>query len=220
MSEHKAHDSEALVRGFSAREPRRPLRQDCPASGDVHDAAAGGLDLERRHRIIDHVTVCAECARAWRLAAALQPAEVVPFTVSTSRRPCPPTSILAAAASIVLVVSAVFLITPPTETVPPGYRDGGGRPAPVSRLEDTTLPRDEFRLRWSAGPPDATYTLRLTDATLKSIIVEHGLTATEFVVPAATLDRVESGSRLLWQVEMRLPGGVRRPSGTYVAVVL
>jgi hypothetical protein len=202
-----------------AREPRRPLRQDCPASADVRDAAAGGLDLERRHCIVDHVTVCAECARAWRLAAALQPAEAAPLIVSTSRRPCPPTSVLAAAASLVLVLSAVFLITPPTDTVPSRYRDGGGRPAPESRLDDTTLPRDEFRLRWSAGPPDATYTLRLTDATLDSIVVEHGLIATEFVVPIAALDRVESGSRLLWQVEMHLPGGVRQPSGTYVAVV-
>jgi hypothetical protein len=215
MNEQRAEEVEFLVHGFAAREPVLPLRQDCPDPADIYEAAAGRLEHEQRLRIVDHATVCAECARAWRLAADLQPVRRAALEV---RFPARRLGMLAAAASVV-VAAGVFFILQPAQQTPPGYRDGGSLAAPESRLEQSVMPRDAFRLRWSPGPPGATYTLRLTDTTLTPVLVETGIAASEFEVPREALDSLDSGSRLYWQVEMRLAGGTRAVSPTYPVVL-
>jgi hypothetical protein len=215
MNEQRAEEVEFLVHGFAAREPVLPLRQDCPDPADIYEAAAGRLDHELRLRIVDHVTICAECARAWRLAADLQPAR---RAAQKARFPVRTLGMLAAAASIVVAAGVFFMMEPPEQTLP-GYRDGGSLAAPESRVEQSVMPRDEFRLRWSPGPAGATYTLRLTDATLTPVLVETGIAASEFEVPREALDNLDSGSRLYWQVEVRLASGEQAASPTYPVVL-
>jgi hypothetical protein len=217
MNERRADDLHALARSFSARAPSRPLRQDCPEPADLYDAAAGRLDVEQRLRIVDHLAVCAECASAWRLAAELQPASPAPWKMRFASLP---RTVLAIAATIVMATGAVYFLSEPTQQqVSPAYRDGSTLEPPESRLERAELPREQFRLRWSAGPAGARYTLRLTDSSLNPVLVETGLAAPEFVVAPSVLQDLASGTRLLWQVEMTLPDGRHVSSPTYAVVL-
>jgi hypothetical protein len=111
---------------------------------------------------------------------------------------------------------AAYLVVPLHEQ--PQYRDVLHKDAPVSRVTGS-LTRDRFLLRWSAGPRESTYVLRLTTADLVPLLVEQDLTRPEFMVPAAALKDVASGAQLLWQVEVQLPNGERIASETFVVTL-
>ena len=82
--------------------------------------------------------------------------------------------------------------------------------------DDVTLPRNEFRLRWTPGPPDTRYQVRVTTEDLQVLTVAADLpSAEDYVVPAESLATLASGNRVLWQVDARLPGGERMSSATF-----
>ena len=64
---------ERLARAFAAREGIHDKASACPPAEQLFEAASGGLDREPRLKIVDHVSQCAECTRAWRLAIELLP---------------------------------------------------------------------------------------------------------------------------------------------------
>lgn len=202
-----AQEHEALRRRFSARPPSPEVRQDCPDPADLYEATSGELAIEARQRIVDHLTVCAECATAWRLAVELRAADRAAGATPRSPAVRPWMSMLAAAAGVVLTAGVVFLTMQATPPEAPVYRDGGGIARPVSLLEGTSLPRTDFRLRWTAGPPGARYTVRVTDSTLEPVFVRHDLADAEVHAPPAVFAGMKSGTQLFWQVEMRLPEG-------------
>jgi hypothetical protein len=59
--------------------------------------------------------------------------------------------------------------------------------------------------------------VRLTTDSLEPVATATGLSEPEWLVPEPALTSLGPGARLLWQVEMRLPGGERRESETFVA---
>lgn len=211
MNRSSAFESDDLVRAFSARSAPPPHDGVCPGADDIYEAAAGRLDEERRLAIVDHLAGCPDCACAWQLAAELQPAS---GSRTSSRRSLHP-GWLAAAASVALVVGAGVLLVRLDESPVPGYREAAGTAGPETRLSQSHLPRDDFRLRWSAGPEGASYTVRVTDADLTPLFVRAGLEATEVRVPPESLAGAAAGEALLWQVDMRLPGGNVVASPTY-----
>lgn len=218
MKRSPADDTADLAKAFSAREQPAPADRDCPAAADIYEAAAGRLSAPERLRIVDHLTGCAVCARAWRLAAELHTGETDSAAVRHSWRGN--SWLLAAAASVVVVLGAALFLAQPDPQVPdPGFRDGGTPRAPESLLERPVLPREDFRLRWSEGPPGVTYTVRITDAELEPVLVESALAATELRVPPEALKDVEPGERLYWQVEMRMHGGGEVVSPTFTVEV-
>lgn len=214
------HEFERLSRAFAAREQSHTALDHCPQAEQLFEAAAGGLDREQRLRIVDHVSQCAECSEAWRVAMELgaRPAS----DVQPSRAPFllrwrgMDTRRFALAASVVVAVGiAAYMIIPTQE---PPYREVADSRAPVAGVSGS-LPRDSFLLRWSPGPQGSTYALRLSTADLKPLFVKEGLTRPELIVPAAVFEGIATGTQLLWQVEVWRPNGQRSASETYTVTL-
>jgi hypothetical protein len=198
-------------------------REDCPTPERLWGAVRAELPAEQRREVVDHIAGCLACAEAWRLAVEIDPnpplAAVAPhwpwlatfFEVRT----------LVPLAATVLVATAanVLLLRGPEEPPRPGYREAG--PAAIHSLlpEKEAVSRSDFRLRWSPGPEGSRYDVRVTTESLDSVVSAQGLTEASFLVPESALNSLPSGSRLLWQVQMRLPDGERRDSPTFITVL-
>jgi hypothetical protein len=203
---------EKLSRAWGARE-QSPGHEQHPDAEELYEAASGNLERERRLEIIDHVAKCAECTQAWRIALEAGAREAAS---SVTQRPLTQRPWrFALAASVILAVGLVTYLVIPVDHGVPQYRDVVDPLAPVSAI-GSTLPRDRFVLRWSAGPPGTTYGIRLSTADLAPLLTQSGIAVTELVVPAPVLANVKAGEELLWQVEARLPDGRRVVSQTYV----
>jgi hypothetical protein len=201
---------EKLSRAWAARDQSSAHEQH-PDAEELYEAAAGNLERERRLQIIDHVAKCAECTQAWRIALEVGAREA---KVSVTQQPWR----FALAASVILAVGLVTYLVVPFDRGTPEYRQGVDPLAPVSTI-GSTLPRDQFVLRWSAGPAGTTYLVRLSTADLATLLVKSDVTATELLVPSSVLANIKSGQELLWQVEAQLPDGRRVVSQTFVVRV-
>jgi hypothetical protein len=211
---------ESLKRAFAAREQTPAALADCPETGLLFDAASGDLEPERRLQIVDHVARCAECAMAMRLAMELEarPAgEGAQQAISARARPGWMPS-FALAASLMVTVGLTMFFFLPTHTPQPQYRQSAD-PLAASSLVGDRLARDRCLLRWSAGAPGSTYTLRVSTRELSPLLYKHDLAAAEFLVPSGLLAEVASGQQILWQVETRLPDSRRVMSETFVVTL-
>ena len=194
-------------------------------SGDDLDriwrALDGTLDAEARRELIDRLATDPALAEAWRVAHELHAASSV--DVDANAAPRQPVARwqrgwLAAAAVLLAAVSAVFVfqrIRPADDA----FRNVEGYSVESLIGVDATLPRNEFQLRWTPGPPDTRYQVRVTTEDLQVLTTAADLAAAEYAVPADTLASVVSGSRVLWQVDATLPGGQRVSSATFTALV-
>jgi hypothetical protein len=206
---------EKLPRAWAARDQSSAHEQH-PSAEELYEAASGNLERKRRLEIIDHVAKCAECTQAWRIAleTGVRGEQVSGTRRPVTRRPWH----FALAASVILAVGLVTYLVIPVDQGTPQYREGVDPLAPVSAI-GSTLPRDQFVLRWSAGPPGTTYIVRLSTADLAPLLVKSDIAVTELVVPGSVLANVKAGEELLWQVEAHLSDGRRVVSQTYVVRV-
>lgn len=187
----------------------------------VWRALDGTLGAEERRELIDRLASDPALAEAWRVAQELHRASGGNANArAASRQPLGGwrRGWLAAAAVLLITVSAVFLFQRPRQ-MDDTFRAVEGYSVESLIGADATLSRNEFRLRWSPGPPDTRYQVRVTTEDLQMLMVAADLGAAEFVVPAETLASVASGNRVLWQVDARLPGGERISSATFTARV-
>lgn len=220
MTDNRAAD-ETLRAAFQAIGDEN--RREC-SSDDldrVWRAMDGTLGADERRELIDRLASDPALAEAWRVAHALHAASGANAEVSAApRRPVASwrSGWLAAAAVLLAAVSAVFVfqrVRPVDET----YRSGDSYSVESLLGADATLPRDQFRLRWTPGPPDTRYQVRVTTEDLQVLTIAADLPAAELVVPSETLAPVASGSRVLWQVDARLPRGERISSSTFTTRV-
>ena len=187
----------------------------------VWRAMDGTLDAGERRELIDRLASDPALAEAWRVARELHaaaeadaPARAVPRRAVTGWR----SGWLAAAAVLLAAVGAVVVvqrIQPSDDT----FRAGDGYSVESLVSADAALPRDQFRLRWTPGPPDTRYQVRVTTEDLQVLTVAADLPVAEVVVPGDSLSPVASGGRVLWQVNARLPGGGTVTSATFVTRV-
>jgi putative zinc finger protein len=199
-----------------------PAGSTCPSAADLWGALRAELPEDERRAVVDHVAACPSCAEAWRLGMALSP-EVIPAaaTAVPARRAVfggrPAFASLAAAAAVVLALGGLWLWRAP-QPAAPGFRGASG--AVRSLLEEgEALPREDCRLRWSAGPAGSRYDLRVTTESLQLVATAQGLSEPSYRVPEAALSALPPGSRLLWRVEVVLPDGSREDSPTFVGVL-
>ena len=199
-------------------------RREC-SSDDldrVWRALDGTLEAEERRELVDRLAADPALAEAWRVARELCAAGGLDADarVAPARQPTPgwQRGWLAAAAVVLAAIGAVLVfqrVRPADETfrTPEGYS--------VESLigGDATLPRTEFRLRWTPGPTDTRYQVRVTTEDLRVLAVAADLPAPEYVVPAEALAPVPSGTRVLWQIDARLAGGERVSSATFTTRV-
>ena len=223
----------------------QPDADAAPLPDDVQEqiwlAVSGDLDPDQRRALVDRTASDPAAAEVWRVASALWQArqeegedvrqegelDAAPRAGQTRAVPVVPrptrpwasswTSPWLAAAAALVLVSAVVTLQ---------YRRAGDefRLAPDAAIEslvadDASLPRDDFRLRWTAGPEGARYRLRVTTEDLGVLATAAELTTPEFRVDPAALADLPPGTTVLWQVEMSLPTGQAISSRTFDARV-
>ena len=187
----------------------------------VWRALDGTLGPDERRALIERLATDPALAEAWRAAHELRAAGGIDMKVSAA----PPQSVsgwrrgwLAAAAVVLAGVSAVFVfqrVRPADDT----FRASEGYAVESLIAADAALPRGAFRLRWSPGPTDTRYQVRVTTDDLRVLTTAADLPAAEFVVPAEALAPVAAGDLVLWQVDATLPGGQRMSSATFTTRV-
>ncbi len=202
-----------------------PPGEACLSAEWMWDAVLGRQSAAGLERGLGHVTECAACAEAWRLAHELLLA--TGQTPVASRRERSFVSwhvwVPAAAAVAVLFVGAGadrgwFDVA----TTGPGDADviRGASPGLISNLPDGAVcDRSACRLSWSDAGADARYSVRVTTLDLVPVVVATGLVEPAFTIPAGDLRALGREADVLWQVEAVLPDGRRMSSATFSLVV-
>ena len=187
----------------------------------VWRAMDGTLGADERRELIDRLASDPALAEAWRVARELRgaseagtPAIAAPRRVVTRWR----SSWLAAAAVLLAAIGSVVVLQR-LQPVDNTFRAGDSYSVESLIQVDAALPRDQFRLRWTPGPPDTRYQVRVTTEDLQVLNVAADLAVAEVVIPGDSLSSVASGGRVLWQVNARLPGGGTISSATFVTRV-
>lgn len=219
---HQVDEADERLRAaFRARESRGGERLAHPSGDDLWAAVRGELAAERRRALVDHTAACAACAQAWRLAVEMTPDPIhAAVPKPAGARPALYWLAPLAAAAVAAVVGAgLWQWRAPVPDAAPGYR--GGDAGEIRSLvgDGEALPREDFRLRWSAGPEGSLYDLRATTESLEVLADAVGLTETSYVVPPSALSVVPSGGRVLWRVEVARPDGGRTATRTFVTRV-
>ena len=110
---------EWLAVAFRSRADDSDLRRDCPTPEGSWDAARLQTSLDDRLEIIDHMSQCAACAEAWRLASELATAGVESSVEHTIQSPVQPDqrpavkhwSVLLVATPVVVLVAIGISLT-------------------------------------------------------------------------------------------------------------
>ncbi|GMU07673.1 hypothetical protein [Corallococcus caeni] len=123
----------------------------------------------------------------------------------------------AMAAMLVVLVGTVVVLRQQQAGEDPNRIRGGAAEAIASLVpEATALPREAFMLRWSGVPQAVSWSVQVSSEDLKLFHRAERLASREYTVPADVLAELPAGSRILWQVEVRLPDGSVQRSNTFV----
>ena len=196
------------------------LAEAAPADGvdldRVWRAVSGESPPEERREVVARVANDPSWALAWRLAHELWSASREDAAPAVHHRPRGAVARWGTlAAGLALALGAGLWLRPAPDA---GYREGTTAAVRALVPDDATLPRTRFVLRW-AGPPGATFDLRVTSEDLGRVHTATGLQTPEYQVPEEFLRPLSAGSRLLWQVDARPPGGRAVSGDTFVVKV-
>jgi hypothetical protein len=202
-------------------------RDDCTADelDRIWRAVSGELPPDERRDVVERVAASPACAEAWRVAHLLWTEAQGGAVAQEGSSPAPPTSRTWTAPSW-LAAAAVLLIGVGVAVVSQVGRESGDTFRDSTRYgieslvpAGTTLARDAFRLRWTPGPDGSRYDVRVTTEDLQVLESVSGLTAPELALDRELLTPVAAGGRVLWQVDVTLPSGVRVSSQTFIVRV-
>lgn len=234
MSMNEASKIETLRREFQNVPTTAKAPEDCPDQETIWAAAAGEVSAEERRRVVSHLSTCAECAHAWRLAWALQAEMRAEAEESASHNghangvvegPWKRWKQLAphvAAAALLLVALGVGVMIQQPETPPPAPVHRGVVDQEIQSLipEGEALPREDFVLRWDFPDDDAIYDLRVMTPDLREVLHEkraiHGLS---YEVPARELREIAPSEGVVWTVQARSADGVLLAEKTFRTTV-
>jgi len=185
----------------------------------IWQAVSGELPAPERRELVDRMAGDPALAEAWRVAHELWRASRQTTAARTPGLGSWTRPWLAAAA--VLLIGVAIGIVVQRSGAPPGetFRDANHYVIESLVPPDAALPRDAFRLRWTPGPPDARYHVRVTTEDLRMLATAADLAVPELVVDRSLLSSAASGSRVLWQVEAAVPGGGTVSSQTFIVRV-
>jgi hypothetical protein len=185
------------------------------------------LDDKKRAAMEEHLQSCADCREELKrvrieIATVRElNADVEPLTDSAIRRAMhkkeageaaasafqhlPQLSLLqkiVAMAAVLVIVGGIVIVTRQKPAEPTLRGDIHSLIA-----DDHPLPRNNFLLRWSGGPPGARYHLTVTTSELKRLVLERDVERPEYRIPPERLAGLASGARILCHVEARTPDG-------------
>ncbi|MCP3167483.1 hypothetical protein [Myxococcus qinghaiensis] len=240
MSEQR-RDDETKPDEASVERLRAAVRDEEPVAGGepvdsdlVWRAVSGELSVEERRAVVARVADDAAWAAAWRLAKELssaaaqaEPGVTLAAGGARARRDSGdarerrrfrfawsrPVWGAVATAALVLVVVGVS-VREETEQ----HQMRGGDTGTLASLvpEAAPLKRDDCVLRWSGGPEGTRWSVRVSTEDLSLVHRADSLEQREYRVPAQVLAPVKPGTKLLWQVEARLPDGQVLRGATFV----
>jgi hypothetical protein len=167
----------------------------------IFDALHGTLDPEDRRAIVDELVSNPDAAEVWRLARVMAPEpDARRSALAWNSR------WLAVAAGVVLTLGIGWQFSGPARVATETVRRGVESRSITSALPPgATLPRGQPVLRW-AGVAGARYRVRVLTPELEVVEVSAESDAVEYRLSDATMQRIDSGSYILWQVEGRIPG--------------
>jgi hypothetical protein len=178
-------------------------------------AVTSEVSAEERREVVEKVAQDPSWAVAWRLAHEMWTAsreEAAPVRV-VRRRSTNPLAWGALAAGLATAVGLGIWNAEGPAAV--GDRDATGARIESLLRSEGTLSRADAVLRWT-GPSGATWDVRVTSDDLVHVHATSGVAATEYRLPDGFVSQLLPGSRVLWQVEARLPGGGTLRSDTFV----
>lgn len=187
-----------------------PEPESCPPSDRIWLAVRGELPPDELRAIVDHIATCPACAEDWRIAMVFEeesravPALPIPVrekTATVRRR-----AWMALAASILVAVVG-FQIIPSKDPKPAKSAGFRGGEELQSLVEDESLPRDAFILRWTPMDGAEAYNLEVYTAYLEPLFHAEGLATTSCRVPPDKLARLQSGDKVHWKVTPVVRGG-------------
>ena len=189
----------------------------------ISRALRGELSASERRALIDRLAGDPALAEAWRIATELTSAtstgESATGTPGRRRLMARPRMWLAAAAALFVVAGGIVVLQRPQREGNDTFRASDQYVVKSLVPEDASLPRDAFRVRWTPGPPESRYQVRVTTDDLRMLTVAADLTVPELVLERDLLSQVAPGARVLWQVDVMLPGGRRVSSQTFTTRV-
>jgi hypothetical protein len=182
-------------------------------------AVTGKLSASERLDLVDRMAREPVLAEAWRIASEL--ADAMPKDAALQRRHrfLPAGRSLAAVAGVVLIMAAGVMLMNRSSSRVDTLRTSDELVVEPLVPEGTTLSREAFRLRWTPGPPESRYQVRVTTEDLRVVASAFDLTMPELVVQPEALAQIAPGTPLLWQVDVIAPDGSRMSSRTFTARV-
>ena len=218
MTDHRASDERLRAAfqslGETAQDPSAPEDVD-----RIWRAAAGDLPPEERRELVDRMATDPGLAESWRVAHDLQRGAASSHAAEVRQGRWWMQPWVAVAALLVLTVGIAVTVQRSRGGEGDTLRDS--RRVQVESLipADTLLPREGFRLRWSAGPEGSRYDVRVTTEDLRLLATAMDLSDPELVVDADALATLAPRSRVFWQVDTKSPAGETIPSPTFVVRV-
>jgi hypothetical protein len=223
-----ADDVVRLRQAFERLADRPRTDAACLDAEWMWTALAGERPAAEVRSAVLHLAECGECAEAWRLARELALASGVELTgpalVRDAVRPAwrsPWVWLPAAAATVVLGVGLAVDREPWRTPADSGttWRAGVERGVALGVADGAELPREAFVLRWEPPAGASHYAVRVTTDALGIVSTASNLLEPEYHVPASALERLEPGTKLLWQVEAFGPDRVRLQSPVRVVIL-
>ncbi len=180
----------------------------CPGADELWDAAAGRGERARVEAVVLHLGECGVCAAAWRVARDLQQAVAGARVLTGPRRWYRRTwvQVVAAAAALIFAAGLAVQLGTARREATAEFRGREGDWIRPLVIDGQPLERERCVLRWTPGPKGTVYDVRVLTEDLEPVARGRGLERAEFVVPAASLVRLPSGSRIVWQVTAHPPG--------------
>jgi hypothetical protein len=193
---------------------------DCPDPNRLWLSGRDELDPDENEHVVMHLAHCTNCGTAWRIARDLAPDAAAVHTKTPSWFLRGGWTRLAAAAVLVIAVGgAYYILSPRVGEQESAYRTQDSESLQSTVDETVPLPRNDFFLRWTAGPEGTIYDVIVSSETVEILARGLELDEPEYRVPAEALEAVASGSRVFWQVNARLPDGRHMESDAFIVLV-
>lgn len=224
MSGPSAPDASAERLRALFREGQADARpsDSCPAPEQIFEAARGSLAPDDTTRLVEHSLSCPACAFAFRLArellAEVEPApgqeqeneKEEPVLVRLPRRRW----IVSALSGLAVAATALLVVR---SSSAPVYR--AEEVKIVSLVAESSLPREQFLLRWAALGTGTRYSVNVATPDLNVLFARGGLGEAQLQVPPAALSKLPAGSAVVWRVTALLVDGRRIESTAFLTAV-
>lgn len=180
-------------------------RKDCPSAKELCRAAKNEMWRRRKLNLLDHVFSCGACAQEYETLRLLYQEERKTTATDVGVRWFRlrfDYKYLVSAASLLIIVAAIYLLRPwtevPTEEV---YRDAGGEKI-VLQVPTGVVSSAPVKFQWTQGNQVDYYQVYLLDEELSRLWVSEKISVNSLSLPQEVVKRLEPGKIYFWKVRI------------------